>query len=76
MKKTLSEFKDEIENILIFIENLDLFNPGIHCKIIKEFLINSTKYLKDLNDNERNKIAKITKFHKEKCKRAVGRVVF
>ena len=75
MEKTLSKFKEKIENTLIIIENPDLFNYEIHCEIIKEVLSNSINFLKDLNETEIKNIAKITKFHKEKCKKFVGYVV-
>lgn len=67
MTKTLSNFKEEVDNLIIIVENQNLFNSKVHCKMIEEFLTDSIKFLKELDDNYRKKIEKINKFHKDEC---------
>lgn len=71
-KKEFEENKEEIvkmmENLLRIVDKPTFFVYKVHCKEFEQFFELSTKILSYLNENEMNRVEKITKFYKDKCK--------
>ncbi len=57
---------------LKLVDESTMFVNKIHCKEFEQFFELSTKILIYLNENEKNKIKKITKFYKDKCKSSLS----
>ena len=71
-KKDFEENKEDIvnimENLVRIVDKPTLFVYKVHCEEFEQFFKISTKILSYLNENEMNKVEKITKFYKDKCK--------
>ena len=61
-----------MENLVIIVDEPTMFVYKVHCKEFEQFFELSTKVLIYLNENEKNKVKKITKFYKDKCKSSLS----